>query len=668
MGRNGRGLSGGIKVFAIFEVRAGLLAAERFGILDAWPPMSLIDDKAADERNIAALLARTPFAGPSRAGAPLLVVAQSGPRIVFANQAVLTLFRATNLGQLNATLLNGASPGARRLRQLANTATIDAPPKLELLRFFIGRLPVQLGLQCASAANAQGEVFLIAAAPASAAVAYPASNDDVQPVESPPPVSAAIARPSVGDDGPRRFLWSANAESCFDSSAKALVEAVGDDAPREGESLEALKARTGIDPEGEFARALASRATFGALRLPWPRQAQHDPGKEAIVVVMSGAPIFDRQRRFLGYRGFGVFTGEIAPFTAPATRAHEPPAAILESAAGGDAEAPRPQTTPTSAEAPAPAPALADEPESADLAASNEDASPMEDEIEEWPPAPERSAEIVPWRASGPAYTGAPNVVPIRPGALPAFLSSDDGAQRGESVELTNHERDAFREIARALGAKIRDHREGRREPASDEADASEGTAQGHDVGFAALSAGVSAAEHNADDPVAAPALEAHRAESRAEDARNLLDRLPIGALVTRGEEALYLNRTLLDLLGYRGSGAVSRRLGVGPHIRRRPARANRGFRRSRRALVWSPPTARRSRVNGQIQAIDWGGAPATLISLRRSLEGEFAPQVAGVGVRARASARPKRARFRPFSTRRPTASSCWIRKPEFSP
>src|SRR5260370_13845870 len=69
---------------------------------------------------------------------------------------------------------------------------------------------------------------------------------------------------------------------------------------------------------------------------------------------------------------------------------------------------------------------------------------------------------MVPLRTPSPSFAGGPNVVPIRPGALRQFLSSEERPRSGgedESVELTSHERDAFREIARALGAKIRDHR-----------------------------------------------------------------------------------------------------------------------------------------------------------------------------------------------------------------
>ena len=108
--------------------------------------MTPTDQKTADA-DIAGLLARSSFAGRLRDGAPLLVAAQEPPRIVFANEAARAIFRTADLEQLNAAAFAGASPGARRLRQLA-AANADAAPRLELLRFFVARLPLQLSMFC----------------------------------------------------------------------------------------------------------------------------------------------------------------------------------------------------------------------------------------------------------------------------------------------------------------------------------------------------------------------------------------------------------------------------------------------------------------------------------------------------------------------------------------
>ena len=64
-------------------------------------------------------------------------------------------------------------------------------------------------------------------------------------------------------------------------------------------------------------------------------------------------------------------------------------------------------------------------------------------------PPPERTAEIYVLRH--PAPMPSSNIVPIRPGALEAVARETALSFPAESVELSRSERDAFREIARAL-------------------------------------------------------------------------------------------------------------------------------------------------------------------------------------------------------------------------
>jgi PAS domain S-box-containing protein len=553
--------------------------------------MNPIDQKTADAE-IAKILSRSSFAGQLRDGAPLLVAAQHPPRIVFANEAAHAVFRTASLAQLNDAAMMGTSPGARRLRQLTGALTEGAPPRLELLRFYVDRLPLRWTPLCAPLVDSHGALFLAAAAPDGLRSAASAGESPGHLAGSPSdPLATAspdswqdqnVGTPSVAA---RRFLWSVNAHSYFDAPAKALADVVGGAAPRLTESLDALKARTGLDESGEFARALAGRETFRSLRLAWPRDPRRDAGEDAIVVALSGAPIFDRDRRFLGYRGFGVFTGETAHFAGarrPDAESRDVPATTLDQ----------------------PVDALASE------------TPPPVEGFEGGSPAPaELSAEIVPLRAPGQTYPGGPNVVPIRPGALRQFLSLEDPAQRGEdheSVELTTHERDAFREIARALGAKVRD----RIEPAAQD--------ESRDL----IDLGAPAAVGGA---VASPA-----AVSVARNASDLLDRLPIGALVARGGEAIYLNRTLLDLLGYRDLAQFRANSGMA-HIfnERRPEPIGPAGQSAPLSLISADdePVA----VDSLIQAIEWDGAPATLISVRRSPEAEFASRLEAMDRDARA-------------------------------
>ena len=145
--------------------------------------------------------------------------------------------------------------------------------------------------------------------------------------------------------------------------------------------------------------------------------------------------------------------------------------------------------------------------------------------------------------AGGP--NGSPNVVPIRPGALNVLAPPPEGANPApdeeQIVELSSQERDAFREIARALGARVRPPREF---DAGDEPTGAalpqDGEPEASDVAALVAPAEAEAALHR--PLAAAPARD---------DVAALVDELPIGALVVRGGEALYANRTLLDFAGF---------------------------------------------------------------------------------------------------------------------
>jgi PAS domain-containing protein len=211
-------------------------------------------------------------------------------------------------------------------------------------------------------------------------------------------------------------------------------------------------------------------------------------------------------------------------------------------------------------------------------------------------PASERSADIVVLRTLAPPPA---NVVPIRPGAMSQLAATPEpprGAQDGretggqDNVELTNHERDAFREIARALGARLpggRDH---------------DGAEAPRDLIDLAPASAAAAPERNA---------------------ATLIDRLPIGAMVLRGGEPLYLNRTLLELAGYRDLAEFRAADGLSHLFRGRDAQtlaeSNEGG-----PIPLIAAGGELIAVDARAEPIEWDGAPATLLSLRRSRETEF--------------------------------------------
>ena len=69
-----------------------------------------------------------------------------------------------------------------------------------------------------------------------------------------------------------------------------------------GKSWSDIAATLQIDPDKQVARAVATRDTWSGINVMWPV----DDSAQRLKIELSGLPIYDRQRVFTGYRGFGV--------------------------------------------------------------------------------------------------------------------------------------------------------------------------------------------------------------------------------------------------------------------------------------------------------------------------------------------------------------------------
>jgi PAS domain S-box-containing protein len=102
---------------------------------------------------------------------------------------------------------------------------------------------------------------------------------------------------------PLRFVWTMDADERFTLASRDFAEVAG---PRTaalmGRPWREIAAALALDPEERVARAVESRDTWSGITVAWPVQGPD----ERIAVELSGLPIFDRDRAFRGYRGFGV--------------------------------------------------------------------------------------------------------------------------------------------------------------------------------------------------------------------------------------------------------------------------------------------------------------------------------------------------------------------------
>ena len=102
---------------------------------------------------------------------------------------------------------------------------------------------------------------------------------------------------------PFRFVWQTNADTHFSLANQEFSDLLGPKtAAVIGHSWVDIAQVLNVDPQGQIANAIAARETFSGIVLFWPV----DDVDERLPVEMSGLPVFDRDRQFKGFRGFGV--------------------------------------------------------------------------------------------------------------------------------------------------------------------------------------------------------------------------------------------------------------------------------------------------------------------------------------------------------------------------
>ncbi len=102
---------------------------------------------------------------------------------------------------------------------------------------------------------------------------------------------------------PFRFVWQMDAATRFTLGTEDFARLIG---PNTAAVLDRpwadIAATLKLDPQGQVEAALAARATWSGIVVPWPI----DEAEAPLPIEMSGLPVFDQDRQFAGYRGFGI--------------------------------------------------------------------------------------------------------------------------------------------------------------------------------------------------------------------------------------------------------------------------------------------------------------------------------------------------------------------------
>lgn len=550
------------------------------------------------------------------AGGALMLWDAAAEKTHFVNAAAdallggQTSLPAPTRQRLNLLASGLASANGIRLERLRLTASFAAVPVTcgsKLVALPDGRSALAIAVQ-ASELRRLG-VTVPKAAPAEpapvAAPAAPAPQDE----------AASPAKPAMV-----RFLWQSDREGKLTKLSDNIATLTGQAAAAGliGQRWQDLLGSSFADSTGGLIERFARPATWSGHGVLWRTDS---PG-EAAPVELSGVPMLDAARQLAGFRGFGIARlNERCPFPIPATESEAPDNDIAAEAqqASAVAEAvedgaPQPAAdlaamdetvaaaSPPVEDVTEPAAPSAEDQENLaagapetgalpDLAEGDEGeaeeatsslASEQPEEMGSAAPAPEAPAEAEPETLPG-------KIVPLRNGHLTAIRPVLEPSKS----HLSSAERNAFREIAKALGARL----------AGDDEPSTPRLPPVAPLQVKEKEAAIAAKAAAEADAGMAPARQRN---SHAD----VLDRLPVAVLVNRGDEALYANRTLLELLDYadladlKAGGKVSRLI-------KDAARTDGGTMTLIDRLGHLVP------VDAVLSSVSWQDEPATLMAFR---------------------------------------------------
>ncbi len=553
------------------------------------PSKDSADIALAQEVAVALFAAAARMAG---VGSTIAIIDAAG-RAVAVTPFGLTLVGARDQAEFQRLFLSGAGPGARRLRRLAATLGIAKPPQLERIRRLQGSRPSSVNTRCVRIVGPGGAAFLVLAADD----AGYRPGDPTGATETDGARRNEVPAPDIEAPRRSRFLWHVDKEGRFGDPDPLLAAALGDHAPKSGETIEGVRLRAGVENGPALATAMEKRQTFSGLTLLW----SVGDGIGARPITFSGAPIFDNGHEYQGFRGFGVIGATVdvrmlvsAPnaLGARAKAESNDKAATVESG-----PAPGPTGPPSGASA------TPSERDKADKPASRPalERSPPSDALF----GETRSAEIYVLRHGQSALPAASKIVPIRPGAFDVSSPQEAGETGDGSIELSKAEREAFREIARTLVGRAPVPRQEATAAAAD------GPAEERERPRAEFRESVPPPSA---DQSPAPAVNSI-AGPTLRNAQTLLDHVPVGVLVADEARALYVNLTLLALLGYRDREHFDSANGLSAMFLGdvRPAMSD----TDDDAVSVYTVDGQALAVEGRAQTILWDGSPATLIMLR---------------------------------------------------
>ena len=226
---------------------------------------------------------------------------------------MLALFGAKDCEALEARLVRGEGPSARRLRHLAATLPIGESPRLEQIRVVVDRRPTGVNLRCVRIAGPAGASWLLLSVPALGVASDepPAPAKEREAPQQDACRDARFGERAAASARRRRRIRA----SCGPSMRRGVLASripcssrrLGPTRPIAASLSKLFSAASDWTGGDELIRVLGNRQTFSGVTVEWPLSGLD----RRRLIALSAAPMFGRQREFLGYRGFGVLGEEI---------------------------------------------------------------------------------------------------------------------------------------------------------------------------------------------------------------------------------------------------------------------------------------------------------------------------------------------------------------------
>ncbi len=390
----------------------------------------------------------------------VLLWSLDGKRLLHANPAGQAVWGRDN----NSSV----SPALERLRLLGTGLAPRTGVRLERLRLLPHSSAALVTCACRLiAGNGSGDVLMTAvSAQELARIGLQLSRMKNETAPSLPVASPSVEAASVDREAaksvarPFRFTWESDAEGRVTAVSSAFAELAGSVAAAAmvGRNWKDLLTVDIVDPYGYATAALGAQETFSGCAVIW-RLADGQKGRP---LQLSAMPVLN-EAGFAGFRGFGVIQAgesiEIAPVNTVAVPSTEHPDERSDDSPMPDFPYPvndesPPKRSPEDAAnvpqgKPATEPVMAPPASSQDMARSSDPDLPLA--------AAEKGGDSP--TSGKPSVTGRHlRLVPthkLTSGTRASPITSPGSDDSSSRPALTSAERNAFREIAQALGARL---------------------------------------------------------------------------------------------------------------------------------------------------------------------------------------------------------------------